>query len=81
MPLDLIDLELMIRALKKERRLLHEPTAGSDPEDRRFYEMLDRGDLSDRLTRLLKFFREQKKAYAHRGVQVELELRVDRLET
>lgn len=79
--IDLIDLELLIRALTKERRLLHEPDLSETVEDpeRAFYDTLDPGDLNDRLTRLLKFFRERKKVYAHRGVEVELELRVESL--
>ncbi len=83
MRIDLIDLELLIRALGQERWLLHEsdPSETVDEPERTFYDMLDRGDLTDRLTRLMKFFREQKKEYTHRGLEAKLELRVDRSET
>lgn len=79
MQIDLVDLELLIRALGQERDSLHAPAV--DEEDRAFYHTLDRGDLTDRLTRLMKFFREQKKRHTHRGGDVKLELRVDRSET
>jgi len=97
MQIDLVDLELLIRALLRERRLVHEladaeaeeadPSrtrraaeveVGAGEGDLAFYRALDRGDLSDRLTRLMGFFREQKKRYAKEGVETALELRVER---
>jgi hypothetical protein len=78
MRIDLVDLELLIRALRRERRLLNEPVAAeAEADPPAFYRTLDRGDLSDRLTSLIRFFREQKRRHAPWGVEVELELKVE----